>query len=96
MLISWVEQLADPPMDPLYIVAPPNARTYLSEQHQLFDLGLDFDRDEPGRDVLFLDNYLVEPGKSLSPGSRACVPAMLVFVSFDGLSLTLRCSCVQS
>ncbi|BGP57816.1 hypothetical protein JCM8202v2_005463 [Rhodotorula sphaerocarpa] len=64
-------QLADPPMDPLYIVAPPNARTYLSEQHQLFDLGLDFDRDEPGRDVLFLDNYLVEPGKSLSPGSRA-------------------------
>lgn len=52
-------------------MAPPNARTYLTEQHQLFDLGLDWDRREPGREVRFLDNYLVEPGKTLSPGSKA-------------------------
>ncbi|GAA5984538.1 hypothetical protein JCM10908_003390 [Rhodotorula pacifica] len=64
-------QLSPAPHDPLYIVAPPNARTYLSEQHQLFDLGLDWDRSEPGREVRFLDNYLVEPGKTLYPGSRA-------------------------
>ncbi|GAA5875077.1 hypothetical protein JCM3774_003421 [Rhodotorula dairenensis] len=64
-------QLSPAPPDPLYIVAPPNARTYLSEQHQLFDLGLDRDRREPGREVRFLDNYLVEPGKTLSPGSKA-------------------------
>lgn len=64
-------QLSLAPPDPLYIVAPPNARTYLTEQHQLFDLGLDWDRREPGREVRFLDNYLVEPGKTLSPGSKA-------------------------
>ncbi|GAA5995462.1 ribonuclease Z [Rhodotorula paludigena] len=64
-------QLDPPPQDPLVIVAPPNARIYLVEQHQLFDLGLDHrSSTEPGRRVHFVDNFLVEPGKTLLPGSK--------------------------
>ncbi|GAA6009767.1 hypothetical protein JCM10207_004185 [Rhodosporidiobolus poonsookiae] len=60
------------PQDPLTIACPPNARTYLLEQHQLFDLGLSWRAgDELGREVRFLDNTLLEPGKILTPGSRA-------------------------
>ncbi|GAA5899823.1 tRNase Z [Sporobolomyces salmoneus] len=47
----------------LTIVAPSNARTYLFEQHQLFNLGFNSPK------VRFLDNFLLEPGKSLREGS---------------------------
>ncbi|BGP19471.1 hypothetical protein JCM10213_006291 [Rhodosporidiobolus nylandii] len=62
-------QLNPPPQDPLFIVCPPNARTYLFEQQQLFDLGL-YERHS-GREVRFIDNPLLEPGKTLVEGSKA-------------------------
>ncbi|BGP51089.1 hypothetical protein JCM10450v2_007018 [Rhodotorula kratochvilovae] len=63
-------QLDPPPSDPLTIVGPPNARVYLVEQQQLVDLGLSYRGSEKGREVRFIDNYLVEPGKTLVPGSK--------------------------
>ncbi|GAA5968545.1 hypothetical protein JCM11641_007673 [Rhodosporidiobolus odoratus] len=57
------------PKDPLFIVCPPNARTYLFEQQQLFNLGL-YERGS-GREVRFIDNPLLEPGKKLVEGSKA-------------------------
>lgn len=66
------------------IVAPPNARIYLVEQHQLLDLGLDHrSSTEPGRRVHFVDNFLVEPGKTLLPGSKMCE---LPFFAFEPLA----------
>ncbi|GAA5824883.1 hypothetical protein JCM11251_005379 [Rhodosporidiobolus azoricus] len=71
-------QLNPPPRDPLTILCPPNARTYLFEQQQLFDLGV-YERGDAtaegknGREVRFLDNFLVEPGKVVKEGSRAAV-----------------------
>ncbi|GAA6036325.1 hypothetical protein JCM8097_001668 [Rhodosporidiobolus ruineniae] len=62
-------KLSPPPSSPLTIVCPPNARTYLFEQQQLFDLGL-YERDG-GKEVRFIDNPLLEPGKTLQTGSRA-------------------------
>ncbi|GAA5863071.1 hypothetical protein JCM8547_002788 [Rhodosporidiobolus lusitaniae] len=61
-------KLNPPPSDPLTIVCPPNARVYLFEQQQLFDLGL---YERGGRGVRFVENQLVEPGKTLNVGSPA-------------------------
>ncbi|GAA5921209.1 hypothetical protein JCM3775_004142 [Rhodotorula graminis] len=63
-------QLNPPPTDPLTIVAPPNARVYLFEQQQLVDLGLNYRGADKGREVRFVDNFLVEPGKAPSAGSK--------------------------
>ncbi|GAA5907088.1 hypothetical protein JCM8208_004509 [Rhodotorula glutinis] len=63
-------QLDPPPADPLTIVAPPNARVYLFEQQQLIDLGLNYRGTDKGREVRFVDNFLVEPGKQPSAGSK--------------------------
>ncbi|GAA5820403.1 hypothetical protein JCM3770_002431 [Rhodotorula araucariae] len=63
-------QLDPAPADPLTIVGPPNARVYLVEQQQLTDLGLNYRGSEKGREVRFIDNYLVEPGKAIVPGSK--------------------------
>ncbi|GAA6021489.1 hypothetical protein JCM11491_006513 [Sporobolomyces phaffii] len=60
-------RLTPRPLFPLTIVAPSNARMYLWEQQQLFDLGLDSRQDG----VRFIDNFTLEPGKSLQEGSRA-------------------------
>ncbi|GAA5914929.1 hypothetical protein JCM6882_008111 [Rhodosporidiobolus microsporus] len=64
-------QLDPPPCDPLTVLCPPNARLYLFEQQQLFDLGLYQRGEGNGREVRFLDNSLVEPGKTVREGSRA-------------------------
>ncbi|GAA5944075.1 tRNase Z [Sporobolomyces koalae] len=64
-LLKKRAQLDPPPLHPLTIVAPSNARIYVYEQHQLFDLGLDSKSD-----VRFIDNHHLEPGKSPLGNSR--------------------------
>ncbi|GAA5821347.1 hypothetical protein JCM10212_000982 [Sporobolomyces blumeae] len=78
MLLKKRAQLEPPATDPLTIVAPPNARTYLVEQAQLFELGLAFDGD-----VRFIDNFFLEPGKTLTEGSRASTAYEAVLKQLD-------------
>ncbi|GAA5867433.1 hypothetical protein JCM1840_002137 [Sporobolomyces johnsonii] len=92
-------KLDPPPPDPLTIICPPNARTYLLEQHQLFDLGLSYSPANPrGREIRFLDNYLLEPGKEPSEGSRAAnayadLKERLGLSSIVAVPVLHRCRC---
>ncbi|KAI5476760.1 3' tRNA processing endoribonuclease [Pseudohyphozyma bogoriensis] len=51
------------PKDPLIIVAPPSARTYIWEQQTLFDLGVSPSRRGKAGEVNFIDNWVLERGK---------------------------------
>ncbi|GAA5921129.1 hypothetical protein JCM1841_002430 [Sporobolomyces salmonicolor] len=92
-------KLDPPPPDPLTIVCPPNARTYLLEQHQLFDLGLSYSAANPvGREIRFIDNYMLEPGKEPSEGSRAAnayadLKERLGLSSIVAVPVLHRCRC---
>ncbi|KAK4055371.1 hypothetical protein OIO90_003209 [Microbotryomycetes sp. JL221] len=67
-------KLSPAPREPLMMIVPQGVRLYLTEQQELFDLGLGHsnrttkvERDEPGRNIVFVDCGVIEhDGRSLS------------------------------